>query len=201
MGVMDRFRDLMAGNVADLFERHPDPDRLLAQAIAEMQGELEVARHGVQHARDEAREKRELQEVRREEAARLGDRAKAAASEGLHEEATRLRAAQDKAKTHAGTLEAEAVRAEAAAAQVQDALCAVEGLMVEARARQQQVLERLKELRRATQDGPRPQVREKHPPPPASERTRDDVERELNNLESRSQVEDRLAELKRKMGR
>lgn len=207
MGAWDRFRHVVSQGVQDLLNA-PEPEALLKQAVDEMERELLGAVAQEEGAHQAASHARELHTMRSEEAQRFGVRAQTAEDDHLPDEAARLRTAQHKALQNAQALEGDAVRAEQHAAQVRDAVAGLRQLIEDARTKQDQVRQRMEQIRKVrAQAGPAPQVGESPPPPPPpprgsgpfGERTFEDTTRDLDALTRKASVEDALSQLKKKM--
>lgn len=202
--VFDRFRTVVGQGVDSLLS-HDAPESLLRQAIEEMERELIGAVGQEEAAAQVARHARELQQLRAEEAARLGVRAQTAQEDGLPEEAARLRTAAEKAQANAGSLEADAVKAEAHHVEVRDAVAGLRQLIEDARTKREQVKDRLETLRRVSTGGSRPRMGAQEPspppaaPPPVNEKP-PNPEQQFRDMERKAAVDDALAALKKKMG-
>jgi phage shock protein A len=197
MTMWQRVQELAQASVQDLLKRGGDPDQLLGQAIAEIEKELGKSSADLEEAQGAARVGMEMAETRMEEARHFEARAHQAQSQGMTAAAAELRAFGGRAKAHAQLLADEARKAQASVQQLQDALAALKQTVQDARSKRAELQARLKEIRERTA---RPRVGPARPSWVGPEERAKDVERELEDLQRRHVVDEKLAELKRKLG-
>ncbi|MEW5855012.1 MAG: PspA/IM30 family protein [Myxococcota bacterium] len=218
MGILDRVAKLLEASVSDLMERERDAESLLNQALREMERELQQARGQHEDARHAASLKRQLMLRRQEEAALFAKRAEEARAEGRPLAAEEQERFRQKALSGAQALETEAREAERKVAEFQSQSDELERAGKDLRAKVEALAERLRQVR---VNAPRnaPGLGEKPPPEDTYQRAREKVEErearaepgwtsstpkggtewELERLQRQAAVDEKLAELKRKM--
>jgi phage shock protein A len=159
MGIFARLSDLITANVNALLDQVEDPERMLAQALREMEQALALARrHAAAAIAAERRLGRELAQ-NRARAAHWREQARAALAAGREDLARRALACMVEHDDLARALEGQHTAAVETSAEVRGALRALEARLAEARHKQRALVARHRaarvrdEVRRATGAG------------------------------------------------
>lgn len=218
MGIMDRFGRVVQASVRELLDQAEDPEQLLDHAIREMERELAGARQRLEESQSAARVSREMAEGRKAEATRFAERAQKARADGMEQAAREAESFEAKALAAAQKLAEQATEAEKPTSQLEEAVKALGTALKDTRVKQQELTAQLRQVRQARgTSAPRvggarasdasewrrvDQGPESGGPSwTAGERTPEQVEWELEQLHRRSAADEKLAELKKKMGK
>ena len=202
MGILDRLGEVLGRSIHELGGTE-DGGALLSQALAELEKEATHAQGALAEAQGAAHSTASLAASRLQEEEMLLARARTARERGMKQEAARLEDAASRAHSHAQSLKEEAA---ASANRAQALGAAVSGLrkaVADVAIRQQELAAYLGTVRASR---PAAHVHAPRPPPPAPDPMdphahRRRVERDLEDLETRTTVEERLAELKKRARR